>query len=247
MGRGKVQLQRIENKINRQVTFSKRRSGLLKKASEISVLCDADVALIVFSPKGKLCEYSTDACMEKILERYERQSYAENQRTANNPEAQGNWSLEHAKLQARLEVLHKNERQLTGEDIAALSLKEVINLEHQIDTAIKHIRTRKNQLMFESISELQKKDRALEEENSLLEKKIKSSQKRRENDKLEQLNADMDSSSSGVHVSQQPVTLNMRIAEEADNCDVDAERAPRQNNNNNTSTMPSWMIQHISE
>ncbi|MFS8014520.1 putative transcription factor MADS-type1 family [Helianthus anomalus] len=61
MGRGKVTLKRIENKINRQVTFSKRRSGLLKKAHEISVLCEADVALIIFSTKGKLCEYATDA------------------------------------------------------------------------------------------------------------------------------------------------------------------------------------------
>ena len=61
MGRGRVQLKRIENKIIRQVTFSKRRSGLLKKAHEISVLCDAEVALIVFSTKGKLFEYSTDS------------------------------------------------------------------------------------------------------------------------------------------------------------------------------------------
>ena len=61
MGKGRVQLKRIENEINRQVTFSKRRSGLLKKAHEISVLCDAEVALIVFSAKGKLFEYSTDS------------------------------------------------------------------------------------------------------------------------------------------------------------------------------------------
>jgi hypothetical protein len=61
MGRGKVQLKRIENKINRQVTFSKRRNGLLKKAHEISVLCDAEVAVVVFSPKGKLYEYATDS------------------------------------------------------------------------------------------------------------------------------------------------------------------------------------------
>jgi MADS-box transcription factor len=61
MGRGKVQLKRIENKINRQVTFSKRRSGLLKKAHEISVLCDAEVALIIFSTKGKLYEFATDS------------------------------------------------------------------------------------------------------------------------------------------------------------------------------------------
>ncbi|CAH1420915.1 unnamed protein product [Lactuca virosa] len=59
MGRGRVQLKRIENKISRQVTFSKRRTGLLKKAHEISVLCDAHVALIVFSSRGKLFEYST--------------------------------------------------------------------------------------------------------------------------------------------------------------------------------------------
>ncbi|CDY19977.1 BnaA09g02740D [Brassica napus] len=76
MGRGRVQLRRIENKIRRQVTFSKRRTGLVKKAQEISVLCDADVALIVFSPKGKLSEYSAGSSMERILERYERCSYA---------------------------------------------------------------------------------------------------------------------------------------------------------------------------
>nr|AXY87492.1 MADS-box protein-like protein [Cymbidium goeringii] len=63
MGRGRVQLKRIENKINRQVTFSKRRSGLLKKAHELSILCDAEVALIIFSTKGKLYEYSTDSCL----------------------------------------------------------------------------------------------------------------------------------------------------------------------------------------
>jgi hypothetical protein len=61
MGRGRVQLKRIENKISRQVTFSKRRTGLLKKAHEISVLCDAEVALIVFSTKGKLFEFSSDS------------------------------------------------------------------------------------------------------------------------------------------------------------------------------------------
>ena len=59
MGRGKVVLERIHNKINRQVTFSKRRNGLLKKAFELSVLCDAEIALIIFSSRGKLFQYST--------------------------------------------------------------------------------------------------------------------------------------------------------------------------------------------
>ncbi|KAJ0459041.1 Agamous-like MADS-box protein AGL8 [Helianthus annuus] len=66
MGRGRVTLKRIENKINRQVTFSKRRSGLLKKSHEISVLCDAEVGLIVFSTKGKLCEYASNSSVSVL-------------------------------------------------------------------------------------------------------------------------------------------------------------------------------------
>ncbi|KAJ9174141.1 hypothetical protein P3X46_017201 [Hevea brasiliensis] len=176
MGRGRVQLKRIENKINRQVTFSKRRTGLLKKAHEISVLCDAEVALIVFSYKGKLFEYSTDSCMEKILERYERYSYAERQLTA-DLNSQENWTLEYNRLKAKVELLQRNLRHYMGEDIDSLSLKELQNLEQQLETALKHIRTRKNQLMYESISELQKKEKAIQEQNSMLAKQIKENEK----------------------------------------------------------------------
>jgi len=59
MGRGKIEIKRIENLNSRQVTFSKRRNGLLKKARELSVLCDAEVAVIVFSSTGKLYEFSS--------------------------------------------------------------------------------------------------------------------------------------------------------------------------------------------
>nr|AJC01936.1 MADS-box protein [Ficus carica] len=182
MGRGRVQLKRIENKINRQVTFSKRRNGLLKKAHEISVLCDAEVAVIVFSHKGKLFEYSTDSCMEKILERYERYSYAERQLITMDSEShfqimQGNWTVEYSRLTAKIELLQRNRRQFLGEDLDSLSQKDIQNLEHQLDTALKNIRSRKNQLMNETISELQKKEKAMREQNSLLEKKIKEKEK----------------------------------------------------------------------
>ncbi|MBA0744330.1 hypothetical protein Gogos_006962, partial [Gossypium gossypioides] len=59
MVRRRTQMKRIENAASRQVTFSKRRNGLLKKAFELSVLCDAEVALIIFSPSGKLYEFSS--------------------------------------------------------------------------------------------------------------------------------------------------------------------------------------------
>ncbi|KAJ0010994.1 hypothetical protein Pint_33488 [Pistacia integerrima] len=59
MGRGKIVIRRIDNSTSRQVTFSKRRNGLLKKARELSILCDAEVGLIIFSSTSKLYEYSS--------------------------------------------------------------------------------------------------------------------------------------------------------------------------------------------
>jgi hypothetical protein len=59
MVRGKTQMKRIENTSSRQVTFCKRRNGLLKKAYELSVLCDAELGLMVFSPRGKLYEFAS--------------------------------------------------------------------------------------------------------------------------------------------------------------------------------------------
>lgn len=59
MARGKVQMRKIENPVHRQVTFCKRRAGLLKKAKELSVLCDADIGVLIFSAHGKLYELAT--------------------------------------------------------------------------------------------------------------------------------------------------------------------------------------------
>lgn len=170
-------MKRIENKINRQVTFSKRRSGLVKKAHEISVLCDAELALIIFSPRGKLFEYSTDSSMEKILERYERYFYAERQLASNDPNTEVNWTFDFAKLKAKLELLQRNHRHYLGQDLDSLNIKDLQSLEQQLDNALKHIRTRKNQLMHESISELHKKEKAMQEQNNMLVKKIKEREK----------------------------------------------------------------------
>jgi hypothetical protein len=58
MGRGKIVIRRIDNSTSRQVTFSKRRNGLLKKAKELSILCDAEIGVIIFSSTGKLYDYA---------------------------------------------------------------------------------------------------------------------------------------------------------------------------------------------
>lgn len=72
MGRKKIQIARIPDERNRQVTFTKRKNGLLKKAMELSVLCDAEIAVIIFSNtggEGRLFDYcSTD--LRHTLERF---------------------------------------------------------------------------------------------------------------------------------------------------------------------------------
>ncbi|PIN10775.1 hypothetical protein CDL12_16627 [Handroanthus impetiginosus] len=71
MGRRKLEIKRIEDKSARQVTFTKRRNGLLKKAKELSVLCDVDVAAIIFSSRGKLYHFcSTDRLVVFLLHFY---------------------------------------------------------------------------------------------------------------------------------------------------------------------------------
>ncbi|XP_074517057.1 myocyte-specific enhancer factor 2A-like [Sebastes fasciatus] len=69
MGRRKIQITRIVDERNRQVTFMKRKFGLMKKAYELSVLCDCEIALIIFNSSNKLFQYaSTD--MDKVLLKY---------------------------------------------------------------------------------------------------------------------------------------------------------------------------------
>ncbi|XP_035284456.1 myocyte-specific enhancer factor 2D homolog isoform X4 [Anguilla anguilla] len=69
MGRKKIQIQRITDERNKQVTFTKRKFGLMKKAYELSVLCDCEIALIIFNHSNKLFQYaSTD--MDKVLLKY---------------------------------------------------------------------------------------------------------------------------------------------------------------------------------
>ncbi|KAG6761226.1 hypothetical protein POTOM_034433 [Populus tomentosa] len=63
MGRGKIVIRRIDNSTSRQVTFSKRRNGLLKKAKELSILCDAEIGVIIFSSTGKLYDYANTRWM----------------------------------------------------------------------------------------------------------------------------------------------------------------------------------------
>ncbi|CAL8246206.1 unnamed protein product [Lota lota] len=69
MGRKKISISRILDERTRQVTFTKRRFGLMKKAYELSVLCDCDIAVIMISGTNKLFQYASSD-MDRTLLRY---------------------------------------------------------------------------------------------------------------------------------------------------------------------------------
>ncbi|XP_060195708.1 agamous-like MADS-box protein AGL61 [Lycium barbarum] len=69
-GRQKIAIEKIANKNSLQVTFSKRRTGLFKKASQLSALCGAQVAVIVESPAGKIFSFGNPS-VDSVIHRYE--------------------------------------------------------------------------------------------------------------------------------------------------------------------------------
>lgn len=68
-GRQKIEMKLIENEEDRLITFSKRRSGIYKKASELATLCGADVGVVVFSPSGRPFSFASPS-MEHIANRF---------------------------------------------------------------------------------------------------------------------------------------------------------------------------------
>ncbi|KAF8100866.1 hypothetical protein N665_0214s0027 [Sinapis alba] len=173
MGRGKVELKRIEKKINRQVTFAKRRNGLLKKAYELSVLCDAEIALLIFSNRGKLYEFcSSPSGMTKTVEKYRKHSYAtmDPNQTAKDLQYQ-----DYLNLRSRVEILQHSQRHLLGEEIAGMGVNELEELERQVDTSLKQIRSTKARFMLDQLSDLKTKEEMLLETNRDLKRKLEES------------------------------------------------------------------------
>ncbi|XP_073001298.1 MADS-box transcription factor 56-like isoform X3 [Typha latifolia] len=141
MVRGKTELKRIENATSRQVTFSKRRNGLLKKAFELSVLCDAEVALIVFSTRGKLYEFASSS-MLKTIDRYGTYSKdnVDNRGIEQNIQQ---LKFEIASMSNKLEALEATKRKLLGENLELCSAEELHELEEKLDQSLYSIRTKK--------------------------------------------------------------------------------------------------------
>ncbi|KAK6917010.1 Transcription factor, MADS-box [Dillenia turbinata] len=144
MGRGKIEIKRIENQTSRQVTFSKRRAGLLKKARELSVLCDAQIGLIIFSSTGKLFEYcSQPPSMEQIIERYIKVTGVQIPEQDNRLELQ----TEVAKMRKETHNLQLSLKRYMCEDMSSIHYEELDKMEQQLEIAVDKVRNRKYQLL----------------------------------------------------------------------------------------------------
>ncbi|KAJ8511841.1 hypothetical protein OPV22_002275 [Ensete ventricosum] len=172
MVRGKTQMKRIENTTSRQVTFSKRRSGLLKKALELSVLCDVEVALIIFSSRGKLHQFSSSS-MQSTIERYREHLKKDTSSTTMEQDAE-QWKYEASCMsKKKIEVLEASKQKLLGEKLESCSLEELHELEGTIEQSLRSIRGRKYHLLREKISQLKEKESSLVKENALLHEQYK--------------------------------------------------------------------------
>nr|AAB25101.1 promotes sex organ development [Antirrhinum majus]BAI68391.1 PLENA protein [Antirrhinum majus] len=170
-GRGKIEIKRIENITNRQVTFCKRRNGLLKKAYELSVLCDAEVALVVFSSRGRLYEYANNS-VRATIERYKKAS-ADSSNSVSTSEANTQFYQQEAnKLRRQIREIQTSNRQMLGEGVSNMALKDLKSTEAKVEKAISRIRSKKNELLFAEIEHMQKRELELHNANMFLRAKI---------------------------------------------------------------------------
>nr|VDC82536.1 unnamed protein product [Brassica rapa] len=170
MGRGKIEIKRIENRTSRQVTFSKRRSGLIKKTHELSVLCDAHIGLIVFSATGKLTEYCSDPSkMPQLIERYLQTNGL---RLPDPNDGQEELYQEIEVLRRETCKLELRQRPYHGHDLASIPPHELDALEQQLEHSVLKVRERKNELLQQQLENLSRKRRMLEVDNSNMYRRL---------------------------------------------------------------------------
>ncbi|KAL2490950.1 MADS-box protein SVP [Abeliophyllum distichum] len=163
MVRQKIQIKKIENLTARQVTFSKRRRGLFKKAQELSTLCDAEIALIIFSATGKLFDFSSSS-MKKLIERYNQQPESRDNLCQSSEWENNN----HAMLSKELVDKTRELRQLNGEELQGLCLDDLVRLEKMVEGGLGRVVKTKSDKFIKDISTLKKKEVELREENAWL-------------------------------------------------------------------------------
>ncbi|KAJ3704385.1 hypothetical protein LUZ61_008090 [Rhynchospora tenuis] len=132
--RGRVQLTRIEDKTSRQVRFSKRR---------IATLCDAEVALLVFSPAGKLYEYSSSSSIEETYTRYKQFTLVEKDDNNRNVNEETGNIQNNCEDTSNSNILNEISDRCTSRKIDQMDDKELDKLRDILMEALRRTESRK--------------------------------------------------------------------------------------------------------
>ncbi|KAA8519526.1 hypothetical protein F0562_013782 [Nyssa sinensis] len=164
MGRQKIEIKKIEKKNNLQVTFSKRRTGLFKKAAQLSALCGAEVAVIVLSPAKNVYAFGNPSA-DSIIDRFlARNSSPSNPKTT--PSSPPHDVLHSCEAVGRLEAVKEREKtveeskEVSGggfrwdEPIDELGLDELEQYMASLEVLKKKVRTRADEIAMASASSL---------------------------------------------------------------------------------------------
>nr|QLI63239.1 MADS-box protein SHORT VEGETATIVE PHASE-like protein 1 [Ipomoea batatas] len=171
MVRTKIEIKKIDNLTARQVTFSKRRRGLFKKAQELSTLCDVDIGLIVFSATGKLFHYSNSS-MEEVITRHSMHMEKGDECVEHQPSPSlQRESITYAGLAKEFTEKSRELRQLNGEDLQELGMADLVKLEKMVEGGLSRIMRKKGDILLSEISALKKKEAKLMEENAQLKQR----------------------------------------------------------------------------
>ncbi|XP_057491060.1 truncated transcription factor CAULIFLOWER A-like isoform X1 [Actinidia eriantha] len=238
MGRGKVELKRIEDKNSRQVTFSKRRSGLIKKARELSILCETEIALFIFSARGRLYEFITGDSLRKILERY--QINKDGEAAGGSVQEPSKFPAESANNWRGNNPLQMLQRHFEEQKVEQQDVTELTQLEHQLDAItrqldaqLRKMRIRKSQLMREAVTALHGKKKQLWEDQQSME-----TEKKQLREDQQSMETEMGAMSNEASVD---TDLHRReLLQQAKEVDplVDLEIYAFDDDNTNTSTVP---------
>ncbi|XP_044966313.1 truncated transcription factor CAULIFLOWER D-like isoform X1 [Hordeum vulgare subsp. vulgare] len=219
--RGRVVLRRIEDRRRRGICFRKRRTGLVKKAEELAVLCDAAVGLLVINPfDGTFQRFAAPATMETIIKRY--QNFPEAQKRAHGRRLLKERSKD---FQVPLVTTDRKPniydvRTIDESSISQLTIEQLTQIERKLEYALRNAKTRK--LEAYSIATLHEKGKATLEERDLMEMVsrkeqkqeggryvTKSQQRSREVDLTLSLGISIGCNVGCSHRHQRPIDLNM--------------------------------------
>lgn len=171
LGRQKIPIEKIPKKSHLQVTFSKRRSGLFKKASELCTLCGVEIAIVVFSPADKAFSFGHPE-VESLIDRYTIRNPPQHESSAHHlVEAHRNANVRELNMQLTDVVNQLEMEKKRGEDldhvrktrqrqfwwenpVDELGLHELLQMKVSIEELKKNVEKHASKFMLENSSNM---------------------------------------------------------------------------------------------